>query len=84
MNAPEARRPSLLQKPGEPSNRQTNGLERLPWSERPLDEMPDYEQEIIWPDEEDDDASSANSNLFTVTEATDMQASARLLQEGSS
>ena len=45
--APEAQRPSLVQKPGEPSSRQTNGPERLPWSERPLDEVPDYEQVLI-------------------------------------
>ena len=74
--APEARRPSLLQKPGEPSNCQTNGPERLPWPERPLDEVPDYEQVPVWPDEEDDDTSSANSKLFAVSEATD-----KLLQD---
>ena len=74
--APEARRPTLLQKPGEPSNCQTNGPERLPWPERPLDEVPDYEQVLVWPDKEDDDASSANSKLFAVSEATD-----KLLQD---
>ena len=71
--APEARRPHVSETPGE---RQTKGLERPSWAERPVDEVPDYEQEIVWPDEEDDDASSANSKLFAVTEATD-----RLLQD---
>ena len=33
-------------------------------------------KKIIWPDEEDDDASSANSKLFAVSEATD-----KLLQD---
>lgn len=32
--------------------------------------MPDYEEELSWPDEEDE-SSTANSRLFTVSEATD-------------
>ena len=41
-----------------------------------MDEVPDYEQVLVWPDEEDDDASSANSKLFAISEATD-----KLLQD---
>ena len=42
--APEAQRPNVSETPGE---RQSKGLERPSWAERPVDEVPDYEQEIV-------------------------------------
>lgn len=41
----------------------------LSWAERPIDEVPNYEEQLTWPDEEDE-ASSGNSKLFAVSEST--------------
>ena len=68
------RRTSVSETPIGPTDPQ-QGIERLSWADRPLDKIPDYEQQLSWPDE-DDNTSSANSRLFAVTEATD-----KLLQD---
>ena len=41
----------------------------LSWAERPVDEVPNYKEQLVWPDEEDE-ASSGNSKLFAVSEST--------------
>jgi hypothetical protein len=48
----------------------------LPWSERPLDETPDYNLQLSWDDEDLGDESSATSNLFSISENT-----SKLLQD---
>lgn len=68
------RKTSASETPIGPTDPQ-QGIERLSWADRPLDKTPDYEQQLSWPDE-DDDTLSANSSLFAVTEATD-----KLLQD---
>ena len=45
------------------------------WVDQSLTETPDYEETLVWPDEEDDQSSSLNK-LFTVSENTN-----KLLQE---
>ena len=45
------------------------GMAPLPWAERSVNEVPDYEEVITWPDEED--GSEGNSTkLFSVSENT--------------
>ena len=38
-------------------------------ADRPIEEVPNYEEQIMWPDEEND-TSPPNSKLFVVSEST--------------
>ena len=46
-----------------------------PWADRSLTEVPNYEETIVWPDEEDG-VEGGSSKLFSVSESTNT-----LLQE---
>ena len=45
-------------------------IQPLPWAERPVDEVPDYNLQLSWDDEEPGDESTTTSNLFSMSENT--------------